>query len=207
MFHPPIPAARFPPLPPGEGRGEGRTLLSLLLTLLTLLTLLAPQFPASAGLPIPDHVLTDSGIAQRLDFGVSVDTHGDGVPDGWQLATLGTVESNLKNDSDGDRAADAAEYSAGTAPRDATDTFRLGLQRDGSDLLVTLRALAATGPGYEGRRRFYAIEVTTDPLAGTWQILDNHSRIPGKNQLLTYREPANSEGPRFYRARVWLEGP
>lgn len=153
------------------------------------------------------HVLTDSGVAQRLDFGTSIDTQNDGVPDGWQLASLGTTTSNLGSDPDGDHATDAAEYTAGTGPRDASDAFRLGLQRDGADLLVTLRALAATGTGYEGRQRFYALEVASDPVAGPWQVVENHNRIPGNNQLLTYRQPAGIEGPRFYRARVWLEGP
>jgi hypothetical protein len=153
------------------------------------------------------HVLSDSGVAQRLDFGASIDTQNDGVPDGWQLATLGTTSSNLGSDSDGDHASDAAEYTAGTAPRDVTDAFRLGLQRDGADLLVTLRALAATGTGYQGRLRFYALEVASDPVAGPWQVVENHSRIPGNNQLLTYRQPPGTEGPLFYRARVWLEGP
>jgi hypothetical protein len=153
------------------------------------------------------HVLADSGVAQRLDFGTSVDTQNDGVPDGWQLTNLGSTSSNLRSDSDDDHANDAAEYTAGTAPRDGSDTFRLGLQRDGTDLLVTLRALATAGTGYEGRQRFYALEVASDPVAGPWQAVENHSRIPGNNQLLTYRQPTGSEGPLFYRARVWLEGP
>lgn len=168
--------------------------------LLTVRNALGAQFQIT-------HVLSDSGVAQRLDFGTSVDTQNDGVPDGWQLASLGTTTSNLKSDSDGDRAADVAEYTAGTGPRDASDAFRLGLQRDGADLLVTLRALAASGTGYEGRRRFYALEVATDPLVGPWRVVENHSRIPGNNQLLVYRQPADPEAPRFYRARVWLEGP
>src|SRR5262245_34659164 len=32
--------------------------------------------------------VTEAGVALRLDFGASVDTNGDGVPDGWERATL-----------------------------------------------------------------------------------------------------------------------
>jgi hypothetical protein len=153
------------------------------------------------------HVITDAGTAQRLDFGAVPDTDGDGVPDGWELAALGTAGGDLTRDTDGDLASDAAEYAAGTSPTNPADVFRLAVQRDGGGLMVSLRALAAQGAGYEGRRRYYALESAPDPAAGPWQPLTNYSRILGANQFVVYREPAGTNPPAFFRARVWLEGP
>ncbi|MBX3745561.1 MAG: hypothetical protein KF833_09660 [Verrucomicrobiae bacterium] len=153
------------------------------------------------------HVISDIGVAQRLDFGLPVDSRGTGAPDTWQLAHLGGLPSGLDIDSDGDGVSDAHEYTAGTLPRNPDDAFRLALQRDGDDLLVTFLALAADGPGYQGRQRFYALESAPDPVAGPWTPIENHSRIPGRNQFLIHIQPAGTPGPLFYRARVWLEGP
>ncbi|MFN0067897.1 MAG: hypothetical protein ACKVYV_09705 [Limisphaerales bacterium] len=153
------------------------------------------------------HVISDAGTAQRLDFGVTLDTDGDGVPDGWELAALGTHGGDLRRDTDGDAASDAAEYAAGTRPMDAADVFRLAVVRDGDGLAVSLRTLAAAGAGYEGRRRYYALESTADPAAGPWQPVENHSRIQGANQLVVYRHAGGTNPPAFFRARVWLEGP
>jgi hypothetical protein len=153
------------------------------------------------------HVISDTGVAQRLDFGLPIDSRGLGAPDAWQLTHLGRLPDSLEIDTDGDGASDAAEYIAGTLPQSPDDTFRLALQRDGDDLLVTFRALAAHGPGYEGRQRFYALESTPDPVAGPWTPIEDLSRIPGLNQFLIHIQPPESPTPLFYRARVWLEGP
>lgn len=153
------------------------------------------------------HLISDAGTAQRLDFGVVPDTDGNGAPDGWEQVHFGGTGGDLSRDTDGDAASDAAEYAAGTRPADAADVFRLAVVRDGDGLVVSLRTLAAAGAGYEGRRRYYALESAPDPAAGPWRPVENHSRIQGANQLVVYRQPGGTNPPAFFRARVWLEGP
>jgi hypothetical protein len=151
------------------------------------------------------HQVTEPGVALRLDLGASVDTNGDGVPDGWELATFGTVGGDLNRDFDGDTANDRAEYAAGTRPKDPTDVFRIAVQNNGASTEVSFRALRATGAGFEGRTRYYSLEFTTDAASGNWQSIENMSRISGADQLVNYSRPAGTNAPAFFRARVWVE--
>lgn len=151
------------------------------------------------------HLVTDSGVALRLDFGVGVDTNGDGVPEGWELATFGTTGADLNRDTDGDGASDRAEYFAGTNAKAAGDAFRLAVQAGGEGVQVSFRALRAAGTGWEGRNRFYALESTSDPANGPWQVVANLSRIPGDDRLVVHSQAFGTNAPPFFRARVWLE--
>ena len=151
------------------------------------------------------HQVTEPGVALRLDFGAAVDADGDGVPEGWELAYLGSIHRNLNQDTDGDGAADRAEYFAGTRPTDATDTFRIAIQRDTANLVVQFRALRALGAGFEARTRFYSLEATDDPATGRWTPVENLSRVQGADQLVIHTRPAGDGTPVFFRARVWLE--
>jgi hypothetical protein len=155
------------------------------------------------------HRLTEPGVALRLDFGASVDTGNDGVPDAWELARLGLVNPDLNRDSDGDGVLDRDEYTAGTLPLDASDVFRLAvLSEEPEKIRVLFRALSALGPGYDGRRRYYALESRTNLVTGAWQPVESHSRIEGVNQWVEFEQQVDGEQPPpFFRARVWLEGP
>lgn len=153
------------------------------------------------------HILTDAGAAQRLDFGPTLDTDGNGAPEDWELAALGVSGGNLQQDTDGDGARDGEEYEAGTKPRDAGDVFRLALLSTGEDVQVRFRALRALGVGYEGRRRYYGLEMKPDHAGALWQSVENHSRILGADQLVTFQQPAGTNGLVLFRARVWLESP
>lgn len=154
------------------------------------------------------HPVIEPGTALRLDFGSSIDTDGDGVPNGWELAHLGTAQGSLIHDTDGDGVADREEYAAGTRPNDPSDAFRLATVIDGGRVQVSFRALEPRGAGYEGRQRWYALERATAADPQLWQPVVNHSRIPGSDQLVIYSQEitgTNLHG--FFRARVWLEGP
>lgn len=153
------------------------------------------------------HVLTDAGTAQRLDFGPPLDTDGNGAPEGWELTALGVSGGNLQLDTDGDGARDGDEYAAGTKPRDAGDVFRLALLSSGEDVQVRFRALRALGVGYEGRKRYYGLEMKPDTAGARWESVENHSRILGSDQLVAFQQPAGTNGLVLFRARVWLEGP
>jgi hypothetical protein len=163
---------------------------------------------ASGELYRTTHRLTEPGVALRLDFGISVDTEGDGVPDGWEQSFLGGLSANLQADTDGDGASDGDEYLAGTHPRHAEDVFRLAVQTpEPGKIRVSFRALSPLGPGYEGRRRIYAVESRTNLVEGSWQPIANLSRIPGANQWVEFEQSDDDTQPPYFRARVWLEGP
>ena len=154
------------------------------------------------------HRLHEPGVALRLDFGISVDTEGDGVPDGWEQSFLGGLSANLKSDSDGDGASDGDEYLAGTHPLQSADVFRLAVQNpEPGKIRVGFRALSPVGPGYEGRQRYYVLESRTNLVEGSWQPVVNFSRIPGSNQWVELEQAADELQPPYFRARVWLEGP
>ncbi|MEI9961506.1 MAG: hypothetical protein WDM76_10380 [Limisphaerales bacterium] len=105
----------------------------------------------------------NSGTALRLDFGASVDTDGDGIPDGWELVHGGN------GDSDGDGISDKAEFAAGTSATDPDDAFRLAVQQTTNGLAeVSFHARSAGGDGYAGLTRYYALDSTTDLTIGSW---------------------------------------
>jgi hypothetical protein len=152
--------------------------------------------------------VTDQGSAVRLDFGASLDTNGNGVPESWELANLGTINSDLSLDSDGDGISDLAEYIAGTRPKDSGDFFHLTLVSTDVETEVSFWGVAASGPGYDGKIRYYALESSTDPVNGKWQPVANFSRVPGQDQKVVYTQPTGGTNvSSFFRARVWLETP
>ncbi len=146
-----------------------------------------------------------SGEARRIDFGVPIDSNGNGVPDPGEDTNLGVPTADLGRDSDGDGASDAQEYTAGTKPIDVREFLGLEIQMTvGESIDVAFHALAAQGIGFEGRRRYYALEMSTDLVS--WVSVGNHSRIEGLNQRVVYQASAVADGePAFFRARVWLE--
>jgi hypothetical protein len=151
------------------------------------------------------NILSESAQALRLDFGASIDTDGDGIPDGW--ATANGLSGALLGDTDNDGIPDYAEYVAGTSPNNAGQHFQLAIQKISPNATqISFPALLASGVGYEGRSRYYALEAKTNLNATIWATVPNYSRILGTNQTVTYNIPTNAV-PGFYRGRVWLEGP
>jgi hypothetical protein len=146
------------------------------------------------------NLLLNSGTALRLDFGASVDTDGDGIPDGWELA------HSASRDSDGDGVPDAAEFTSGTSPTNPNDLFRLSVRLDtNGNTQVSFLARAAVGVGYAGLTRYYSLETKTSPAGGSWAVVPNFDRVQGTNQLVTY-DLGVANGSQFFRGHVWLEG-
>jgi hypothetical protein len=99
---------------------------------------------------------------------VLVDTDRDGAPDVWETAHgFNPMDaSDGLEDADGDGLSNAAEFEAGTDPRDPTSTFRAGSITQGSNSLA-LRFAAVSN-------RTYAVQVRRAEDS-VWQ---NASEIP-----------------------------
>lgn len=148
-----------------------------------------------------------SGLALRIDFGSSVDTDGDGVPDGWEMTYFGTPIGNLNGDSDHDGISDLAEYIAGTSPINSNDVFKVEADFVTNRMMhVSFQANAASGIGYEGKTRYYGLEFRTNLTSSIWNSVTNYSRVRGTSQTVVYETATTNGAPmQFFRARVWLE--
>jgi hypothetical protein len=146
--------------------------------------------------------LATAGDVARLDFGGAIDANGNGIPDDWEITN---GYDNGDRDNDGTEA--FGEYVAGTDPSDGNSRFSLSLSISNKQSVVSFLGRQALGVGYEGRTRYYSLERSTNLLKGPWQALTNYDRVAGQNKAVTYVEPAATNAPSFFRARVWLEGP
>ncbi|HEY5909490.1 MAG TPA: hypothetical protein VJA21_02680 [Verrucomicrobiae bacterium] len=150
------------------------------------------------------YTIAQRGVAQRVDFGVAaVDADGDGLPDAWELlhfAHLGQTAQTL--DVNGQTA--GQNYIAGTNPNDTNDVLRLSMIRSNDQPVVSFLARSASGVGYEGRSRYYALETCVNPAAGDWTDVPEFALLPGKDELLLLPSPRTNSSANF-RVRVWLQ--
>jgi hypothetical protein len=149
--------------------------------------------------------VADRGSVQRLDLGSSVpDSDGDGLPDSWEFANFGHLNSGPNTLAVNGQSA-RYNYLTGSDPNNANSLFRVTLQPSGSQLLVSFFARQSAGVGYEGAARYYSLESSTNTL-GPWNGLAGYTNLLGNNQTITYQTPLPTT-PEFYRGRVWLQGP
>jgi len=149
--------------------------------------------------------VADRGTVQRLDLGSSVpDSDGDGLPDAWEFANFGNLNSGPNTLTANGQSA-RYNYLTGSDPNNANSLFSLTLQPSGNQLLVSFFARQSAGVGYEGSARYYSLESATTPL-GPWNGLAGYTNLLGNNQTITYQRPLPTT-PEFYRGRVWLQGP
>lgn len=135
-------------------------------------------------------VVTDSIVGWRESF------FGDGANSG-----AGADDADL----DGDGFVNATEYVFGTDPTTADGGAGLSLMASGGGLELSFVARAATGPGYFGRSRHYAVERTADlTRSELWTPLAGLADIIGAGQTVTSLESFNGTAV-FYRLHVWLQ--
>jgi len=135
------------------------------------------------------------------------DSDGDGMPDRWEgkHGFDAMVAHPAGADRDGDGSPDGKEYAAGTDPDDEDDWFGVEVTPTNGMLSVSFLARSATGEGYADLERRYALYRAgiLDPL--DWVCLGGCSNVLGADQWVRLLEAAPTNGPSFYRGRVWLQ--
>jgi hypothetical protein len=105
-------------------------------------------------------------------------------------------------DPDADGISNINEYLFGSAPLVAQASLLTTSIPSAGQLQISFTARAATGAGYHGRTRRYAIETTADPSA-SWALLAGFENIVATGQRVNAAVPTSST-KRFYRVKTWL---
>ncbi|MBN1669820.1 MAG: fibronectin type III domain-containing protein [Kiritimatiellae bacterium] len=159
--------------------------------------------------------LKSSDLTWDLELSVVVeqlsaaeDPDADDLPDSWEESAFGdAVTYDGDDDPDGDDMSNREEYIAGTDALGQNRYLALAVGRESGRVVVSCPTVAASGPGYEGCERHYAIEFLLMADGAAWTAVPGYADILGANQTLTYTETAATDVPVCYRAKVWLVGP
>jgi len=120
------------------------------------------------------------------------DSDSDHMPDAWEsLSGLNPSANDALLDSDGDGAANRAEWIAGTDPLDRTSRFTTSGFSVGGVLGLSWRSV----PG-----KTYAIEQSAD--LSTWTGIQNREAVTATSSETSVEIPGNGEARRFLRVRV-----
>ena len=130
------------------------------------------------------------------------DTDGDGLPDAWEQAVFAGLSHTGVEDYDGDGCSNWAEYVAGTDAKAATNRLVLQVARAADEVVVWFVALEATGAGYDGLKRFYALERRGALESGGWAAVAGCEKVAGAGQTVMVPAAEGEQG--FYRLKVWL---
>lgn len=132
------------------------------------------------------------------------DSNDNGIPDEWELVWFGSMGPPTPlADRDGNGRSDILQFLEGSGVSNALPELLLYPTSNRVDLL-SFEARPAQGPGYQGRRRFYAVESTTSLTAAVWTAVPGLERIKGTGQtVIVTNTPAPAT--RVLRVRAWLE--
>jgi len=150
--------------------------------------------------------LTLDLIGRPLDLTADYDQ--DGLPDTWEDAVLSDLsdpsDQSDQSDPDNDGMSNLEEWIAGTSPVDETGNWKLETRLSDGQIVVLLPTIVASGPGYEGLTRRYALETCNAGPGSSWLPVPGFEDMPATGGTVTYTVP-NPDEPGLYRARVWLE--
>ena len=106
-------------------------------------------------------------------------------------------------DPDGDGASNDSEYVFGTVPTVSETAFNPVLTKTATQFTLAFTARSATGTGYAGRTRHYAIESAADPSQAVWPLVAGYEDIVATGQNVSYTAPI-TPGKKIFRLKVWL---
>ncbi len=107
-------------------------------------------------------------------------------------------------DPDGDGMTNTAEYIFGLVPLVAELSPAPVVSVSGNQTSLSFTAKAASGPGYSGLTRHYAIETTSSLDATSWLPIAGYIDIVATGQSVNFQASATSPH-QFYRLNVWLK--
>lgn len=133
-----------------------------------------------------------------------MDSDLDGLPDQWEAehALLYHQPGDGSIDVDFDTMDNYAEYIAGTNPNDSNSCFRLETDLIHGEFVVKFDSVPALGNSYDGMRREYTIEYSSEP-ASPYENLPGAEALPATGNTISFTNaiPANAA---FFRGKVRL---
>jgi len=161
------------------------------------------------GLTSSDLVFDLGLAATTYALSAAEDADRDGMPDDWEQAWLSQLsdpsDRSAQADPDNDGLCNLAEYIAGTDPNDETANLKLETLLSGGQLEIRLQTIAASGAGYDGLARHYALEQRGSLVDDSmWLAVPGYEDVTATGQLVTYTHSTPTI-PLLFRARVWLE--
>ena len=107
-------------------------------------------------------------------------------------------------DPDGDGITNEQEFVFGGAPLAGDRPVTQSMDPVAGEFSLSFQASPASGPGYAGLTRHYAVE-SSRTLGGSvvWSVVPGFSNIIGNGQTVNFRAPV-LPGSDFYHVKVWL---
>lgn len=106
-------------------------------------------------------------------------------------------------DPDGDGLTNNLEFVAGTSPTVGSTGIPLTMTHGTAQPNLSFVAKAASGAGYYGSTRRYALQESGTLTTESWTPVANYGDIIGTGQTVTYTIPPGSNR-KFYRLKLWL---
>jgi Bacterial TSP3 repeat len=139
---------------------------------------------SSIGAPIQ----TDGPFAGLIDIlyppapalDPEADTDGDGLPDSWEVAQLGSLNSGANVDVDGDGTTNMMEYLAGTNPQSSASVFRPTTHMANGKLILTVPTVSNRSYRLWGTENLNSAWTQHDTITGDgstvqWEYLISQS--------------------------------
>jgi hypothetical protein len=113
------------------------------------------------------------------------------------------ASSGPNADPDGDGLNNTAEFVFGTLPLSSNPPLTQTLSPVSGQITLSFNARSATGPGYAGFTRHFAVESSPTPGGSAWTGVPGYTDIIATSQNVDFTAPSTG-GANFYRVKAWL---